>query len=157
MTEPKKPRANYSMEFKLAMVEKSLQPGVSVALLARNNGINDNLLFKWRRRYRHLVDAPVDEGAGTPVIIEGNIVPVVVERTPEAIRQPHPEHAGDACSRTEEEAPMISLPAGSRIWLVAGVPTCATASTAWRRAYRVCSMTIRSAGTCSSSEGVAAI
>ncbi|WP_148203693.1 transposase [Sodalis glossinidius] len=33
MTEPKKPRANYSMEFKLAMVEKSLQPGVSVALL----------------------------------------------------------------------------------------------------------------------------
>ncbi|EIB9831795.1 transposase, partial [Salmonella enterica subsp. enterica serovar Teshie] len=33
------------MEFKLAMVEKSLQPDVSVALLARNNGINDNLLL----------------------------------------------------------------------------------------------------------------
>lgn len=38
MTKPDTPRANYSMEFKLAMVEKSLQPGVSVALLARNKG-----------------------------------------------------------------------------------------------------------------------
>ncbi|MDI9262592.1 hypothetical protein QMZ62_06425 [Serratia sp. PF2-63] len=28
------------------MVEKSLQPDVSVALLAPNNGINDNPLFK---------------------------------------------------------------------------------------------------------------
>lgn len=53
---------------------------------ARNNGINDNLLFKWRRRYRHLADAPVDEGAGTPVIIEDNIVPVVPKRKEKVLR-----------------------------------------------------------------------
>lgn len=82
MTKPDIPRANYSMEFKLAMVEKSLQPGVSVALLARNNGINDNLLFKWRRRYRHLIDKPAEQHADAPVVIENKVVPVVVEPSP---------------------------------------------------------------------------
>ncbi|WP_407224969.1 transposase [Enterobacter kobei] len=33
------------MDFKLALVEKSYQPGACVARLARDNGINDNLLF----------------------------------------------------------------------------------------------------------------
>lgn len=93
MTDSEKPRANYSMDFKLAMVEKSLQPGVSVALLARNHGINDNLLFKWRRRYRHLVEAPVDDGAGTPVIIDDKIVPVVVERSPALLPAASPSPA----------------------------------------------------------------
>lgn len=82
MTEPDTPRANYSMEFKLAMVEKSLQLGVSVALLARNNGINDNLLFKWRRRYRHLIETHAGQHADAPVIIEDKVVPVVVEHPP---------------------------------------------------------------------------
>lgn len=99
MTEPDTPRANYSMEFKLAMVEKSLQPGVSVALLARNNGINDNLLFKWRRRYRHLIENPAKQYVGAPVIIEDKVVPVVVERSPASlpavspapVTQPKPE------------------------------------------------------------------
>ncbi|WP_147295666.1 transposase [Buttiauxella agrestis] len=31
------------------MVELSCKPGVSVAQLARELGINDNLLFKWRQ------------------------------------------------------------------------------------------------------------
>ncbi|EBN6924176.1 hypothetical protein DZE90_23475 [Salmonella enterica] len=54
------------MEFKLAMVEKSLQPDVSVALLARNNGINDNLLFPVSAPYRDFCRAARD----SPVIIE---------------------------------------------------------------------------------------
>lgn len=29
-----------------------MQPGISVAQLARENNINDNLLFNWRRRYQ---------------------------------------------------------------------------------------------------------
>ncbi|MFD0352115.1 transposase [Kitasatospora aburaviensis] len=36
----------------MAMVEQSMQPGVSVAQLARENNINDNLLFNWRRLYQ---------------------------------------------------------------------------------------------------------
>nr|WP_240133066.1 transposase [Enterobacter hormaechei] len=33
------------------MVELSHRPEISVAQLAREHGINDNLLFKWRQYY----------------------------------------------------------------------------------------------------------
>ncbi|OLR36235.1 hypothetical protein UG58_07920, partial [Escherichia coli O25b:H4-ST131] len=35
--------------FKLRMVELASQPGACVAQIARENGVNDNLLFKWLR------------------------------------------------------------------------------------------------------------
>ncbi|WP_419722602.1 transposase [Shigella dysenteriae] len=35
------------MEFKLDLIEKSYQLGACVAQLAREYGINDNLLFTW--------------------------------------------------------------------------------------------------------------
>ncbi|WP_420543031.1 IS66-like element accessory protein TnpA [Serratia bockelmannii] len=68
------------MSFKIDLVQQSLQPGASVARLAREHGINDNLLFTWRQRYRHLVDTPVDDAAGETGAITDNIVPVVLER-----------------------------------------------------------------------------
>jgi len=68
------------MSFKRDLVQQSLQPGASVARLAREHAINDNLLFTWRQRYRHLVDTPVDDGAGETAAIADNIVPVVLER-----------------------------------------------------------------------------
>ncbi|MDO2558026.1 transposase, partial [Escherichia coli] len=40
-------RPNFPYEFKIALVEQSLQPGACVAQIARENGINDNLLFNW--------------------------------------------------------------------------------------------------------------
>lgn len=46
----KKP--NYPVEFKIKMVELSHRPEISVAQLAREHGINDNLLFKWRQYWR---------------------------------------------------------------------------------------------------------
>ncbi len=81
MTEPTAPRqrATYSIPFKLDLVQRSLQPGACVAQLARQNGIYDNLLFTWRQRYRHLVDAPSDEPQA-PTIIRNDIVPVVTAK-----------------------------------------------------------------------------
>ncbi|WP_248783740.1 transposase, partial [Escherichia coli] len=43
---------NYPVEFKIKMVELSHRPEISVAQLAREHGINDNLLFKWRQYWR---------------------------------------------------------------------------------------------------------
>ena len=79
-TTTRRKRATYPMSFKIDLVQQSLQPGASVARLAREHGINDNLLFTWRQRYRHLVEAPVDDGAGETGTITDNIVPVVLER-----------------------------------------------------------------------------
>ena len=39
-------RPNFPTEFKRQLVEQSFEPGASVALIARSNDINANLLFK---------------------------------------------------------------------------------------------------------------
>lgn len=47
-----------------------MQPGVSVAQIDRENNINDNLLFNWRRRYQlELLSARTDAPVMLPVIL----------------------------------------------------------------------------------------
>jgi transposase len=47
------------------MVQETLVPGASVAIIARRHGVNANQLFSWRRQYRRgvleLVNAPASE------------------------------------------------------------------------------------------------
>ncbi|EHU33640.1 transposase family protein [Escherichia coli DEC2B] len=69
-------RPNFPYEFKIALVEQSLQPGACVAQIARENGINDNLLFNWRhqlperwpaafrKKYAGTASRDVNAGAG---------------------------------------------------------------------------------------------
>ncbi|WP_420800581.1 IS3 family transposase [Pseudomonas corrugata] len=45
-------RCRWSPEQKLAMVRESLEPGQSVSVVARRNGINANQLFLWRKLYQ---------------------------------------------------------------------------------------------------------
>ncbi|MGM8393655.1 IS66-like element accessory protein TnpA [Enterobacter hormaechei] len=52
LTTVRKKSPNYPVEFKIKMVEFSHRPEISVAQLAREHGINDNLLFKWRQYWR---------------------------------------------------------------------------------------------------------
>jgi transposase len=44
-------RRKHDEAFKRDLVERSLQPGESVAAIAQDNAINANLLFNWRRLY----------------------------------------------------------------------------------------------------------
>jgi transposase len=41
----------HSLEFKLALVKQTLQDGASVARIARENGVNANQVFAWRKLY----------------------------------------------------------------------------------------------------------
>ena len=43
-------RRRYDAQFKRDLIEQTLQPGASVAKIAREHGINANQLFKWRRQ-----------------------------------------------------------------------------------------------------------
>ncbi|EAV1661742.1 transposase [Klebsiella variicola] len=43
---------NYSPEFKQQLIAASCKSGVSISKLALENGINANLLFKWRQQWR---------------------------------------------------------------------------------------------------------
>ncbi|VVO93270.1 hypothetical protein PS880_02424 [Pseudomonas fluorescens] len=45
-------RRRWSPEQKLAMVRESLEPGQSVSVVARRNGINAGQLFLWRKLYQ---------------------------------------------------------------------------------------------------------
>jgi len=44
-------RRRYDAAFKRSLVEQTRIPGVSVARVAREHGINANQLFKWRRQF----------------------------------------------------------------------------------------------------------
>ncbi len=117
-----------------------MQPGVSVAQLARENNINDNLLFNWRRLYQQgllaaRTDAPVmlpvtlaaESGPGQPhpPSVQSDDAPccelVLPRRHASYQRKADARAASDAYPGNAGEFAVISLPAGSRIWLVAGI------------------------------------
>jgi transposase-like protein len=73
-TKKRGPRGAYrhhSEQFKRAIVEQSLQPGVSVARLARENGVNSNQVFTWRKRY--VADQHTVAQSGVPALLSVTI------------------------------------------------------------------------------------
>ena len=113
---PRRVRASYSMDFKLELVEKSYQPGACVAQLAREHGINDNLLFTWRQRYSHLLPDEIQRSVSKPDDLRSGCR----ERQSAPDRELISRYPENTASRTDREGTMISLPSGTRIWLVAG-------------------------------------
>ncbi|TAM48966.1 MAG: transposase [Paraburkholderia sp.] len=67
----RKGRPNYDREFRRRLAAAACEPGASVAKLPRENGINANMLFTWRRRYREQLQAETT-----------SLIPVVVHETP---------------------------------------------------------------------------
>lgn len=66
----RKRRPNYSPEFKKQLARRASEPGVSVSLLAQENAINVNMLFKWRRELRERrFDGVMQRQAMLPVTI----------------------------------------------------------------------------------------
>ena len=68
-------RRQHDRSFKAGLVEQSLQPGASVAVIARNNDINANLLLKWLRDHKGKTIASTT--ASMPM--QAVLVPVYVE------------------------------------------------------------------------------
>lgn len=89
-------RPNFPRDFKITLAEKSLQPGTNVAQLAREHGINDNLLFNWRNLYRRGLLRPQDDG---PLLL-----PVTLTEPTTAVEQPTPippPSVGESCCELE--------------------------------------------------------
>ncbi len=91
-------RPNFPRDFKIALVAQSMQPGVSVAQLARENNINDNLLFNWRRRYQQ-------ELSGTPASTPA-LIPVTLTATERLVSPLTPSAEESPCCE-------LVLPAGT--------------------------------------------
>jgi transposase len=73
-----------SIEQKRQMVQETLAPGASVAIIARRHGVNANQLFSWRRQYRR----GVLEFVNVSNAEESGLIPVTVGRT--EVPQDHP-------------------------------------------------------------------
>ena len=79
-------RRVHSNGFKRKLVELSLVPGVSVAAIAMEHGINANLLFGWRKAYlRSQGDAPTDRMGGS---MPATLLPVEVVASSNLVAPP---------------------------------------------------------------------
>jgi transposase len=66
-------RRRHSDALKRELVERSLEPGASVAAIALEAGVNANLLFNWRRL--HLQgQVPAVSAAAAPVLLPVTVV-----------------------------------------------------------------------------------
>ncbi|WP_336749943.1 IS66-like element accessory protein TnpA [Pantoea vagans] len=66
----KKRRPDWPLQFKIRMAELSLQPDACVAQLAREHGVNDNLVFNWRNLHRQGLLDPAARAGMIPVTFE---------------------------------------------------------------------------------------
>ena len=80
-------RRSHSKEFKRELVARSLEPGVSVAAIAMDNGINANLLFGWRRKH---LNGLTSTDAGAPAQPAARLLPVSIEETSRASHRTSP-------------------------------------------------------------------
>lgn len=103
-------RRQHDRSFKADLVEQSLRPGASVAVIARSNGINANLLFKWRRDHRHkTIAASMPKAAPAPtVLLPVHIEPATRVSTNSAL-QPTPTAEMVPGSRAAARSGVIEL------------------------------------------------
>ena len=80
-------RREHSAEFKRDLVARSLEPGVSVAAIAMDSGINANLLFGWRRRHLESLAQAEPAPARSPAAV---LLPVSIEAAPREIHRSTP-------------------------------------------------------------------
>lgn len=78
-----KRRTSYSREFKINLVKQALQPGAVVARLAREHGINDNMLFNWKNQYENgLLADDIQENLPVAVALTDTPEPVSAVTNP---------------------------------------------------------------------------
>ena len=66
---PRGPYRRHTLEFKRQVVLQTLQPGASVARVARLHQLNANQLFGWRKAFREGLLDDEDRPALLPVIV----------------------------------------------------------------------------------------
>jgi transposase len=73
----KRKRRSYSKAFKRRVVAETLEPGASVAEVARRHGLNANMVFMWRG------DPRFGPGREAPTFLPIEIKPAELPATPE--------------------------------------------------------------------------
>jgi len=77
-------RRRHAAAFKRELVERSLQPGASVSGIALENGVNANVLFKWRREHLRASSSVQRGSTGQAVLLPVKLAATVMPTTQEA-------------------------------------------------------------------------
>ena len=93
-TQAKPTRRRHSAAFKRELVEHSLQPGASVSGIALENGVNANVLFRWRREHLRASTSVPHESTGQAVLLPVKLAATVTPTTREATTPLTPMPAG---------------------------------------------------------------
>jgi transposase len=78
---PAPKRRHRSKQVRRAVVEETLQPGASVAVIARRHGVNANQVFHWRKLYR---EGRLDVASPAAQLVPVRITEVVSNDRPPA-------------------------------------------------------------------------
>lgn len=107
----RKGRPNYPVDFKRRLAAAACETGVSVSKMAMANGVNANMVFKWRREFRAGLfgDAPQTIPTLLPVVLveAGSVTSPTL-----AITQTVPASAPDAIEIVFADA-VVRVPAGA--------------------------------------------
>lgn len=93
-TQGKPARRRYTTEFKRELVERCLQPGASVSAIALDNGINANVVFRWRREQLLEASSVHGQRAAQPVLLPVKLAASVTPAEPESLPSRAPKPAG---------------------------------------------------------------
>ena len=94
-TQGKPTRRRHATEFKRELIERCLQPGASVSGIALENGINANVLFRWRRQHLRADALMQDRGAAQAVLLPVEVATTTATATrQEAVSSCSPMPAG---------------------------------------------------------------
>lgn len=86
---PRGPYRCHTVEFKRQVVLQTLQPGASVARIARFHQLNANQVFGWRKAFREGLLGDEDRPALLPVtVIDAQPTQTVMASTPNSAAQP---------------------------------------------------------------------
>jgi transposase len=98
----------YAQEFKQQVIRETLEPGMSVSIVARRHDINANVVFAWRKQYREgKLVLPALEAA--PSVPSTKLLSVDVIDSALVLRPPEPAVASQATSGVPMPAPVCEI------------------------------------------------
>ncbi len=114
LPQPSRGRRTYSPEFKAQLVAACRIPGMLVASVARNHGINHNILHRWLRELSEpgalrlpgvidkavpaFIELPITESIA-PAVVAADSVHVEIQRGDLSIKLCWPASAASACTQ----------------------------------------------------------
>lgn len=102
------PHRTYAQEFKQQVIRETLEPGMSVSIVARRHDINANVVFAWRKHYREgKLVIPALEAA--PSVPSTKLLSVDVIDSAFVLRPPESSMASQATSGVPMPAPVCEI------------------------------------------------